>query len=212
MKKTKYFKLCLLLIGLSSCQIKVGDIESNSEVTSIEGTWSTNCMANSSDSYIKTFTIENGTMTMATLNYRDTRSCLQNNLDSTILQSGQFVYSNDGTTVIGGQTYEWHLNLTTLTPHQSDTVSMLNLNNSCGYSNWTLNQPSSLLGCSIGADFNLSEINENTVHYGVYTIEGSAAPHYLQFGTDCALSGYQGICPSTLDRPTSIDGTVYFKR
>lgn len=212
MKKTKYLGLSLMFIALSSCQIKVGDIESNSTITSIEGTWSTDCMANSSDSYIKTFTVENGAMTMATLTYKDTRTCLQDNLDSTVIQNGLFINSEDGSTIFSGRTYEWHLNLVTLTPHNAQLTSALNTANICGFNNWALNQPGSIFGCSAGAEFDLSQVNENTVHYGVYTIEGSATPNYLQFGTDCALSGYQGVCPSASDRPTSLDGTVYFKR
>lgn len=212
MKKRNYLGLGLAIIALSSCQVKVGEVETSSQTATIEGTWSTDCIANSSDSYIKTFSVENGTMTMATLNYTGTRLCDQANLASTVIQSGLLTNTGDNASITNGKNFEWKMSSVTLTPYSAAFADMLNAGNVCGSSSWAINQPGFLFGCNAGVDFDLSQVSFNTIHYGVFTIESSATPNYLQFGAECGLSGYQGICPSTSDRSTSLDGTVYFRR
>lgn len=215
MKQTNLLGLGLLVIAFSSCQVKVGGVEtdvSTAPAASIVGIWSTDCIADSSDSYIKSFQVENDTMTMATSRYQGTRTCDQASLSYTIMQSGALTISGDNTSIVGGKNYELQLNVVALVPSAPAFTAMINADNVCGINTWVSNQAGFIFGCNAAGGFDLSQVSFNTVHYGVFNIEAAATPNYLHFGEECAIAGYEGFCPAPADRPATLGGTVYFRR
>lgn len=213
MKQLNILGLSLLVMGFSSCQVKIEDIASVAAEpeSTIVGIWSTACMADSNDSYIRSFEVNDGVMTMATLRYFDNRYCAPANLGATIMQSGTLTVSGDSTTVTGGKNYEWQITAATVVPNIESIVSILNDSSACGSNSWALGQAGLVFGCVIGNDFDMSQVTFNTVHYGVFDIEGAATPNYLQFESECAVAGYQNLCPTPADRPSTLGGTTYFK-
>ena len=211
MKTTNILVLSLFAIGFSSCQVKVGDVAPN-PVVSIDGIWATKCMANSSDSYVKSVQVASGTMTIATLNYKGDRNCNPANLDATILESGPLTNSGDSTAVTEGKNYEWQLSMLALEPNSAATVTAFNNANNCGSNSWALGQPGLLFGCTVSGAFDLSLLAQNATHYGVYFIDRAATPNILQFETPCAISGYEMFCPTPADRPSTVSGDTYFRQ
>lgn len=213
MKQKNFLGLGLLAIAFTGCQVKVAEIATSSAApsASIVGIWSTDCIADNSDSYIKSFEVKDDTMTVATLRYVGTRTCDQASLGATIMQSGPLTISDDSASIAGGKNYEWQLTAAVLVPNSAAITAMLNNDNACGSNSWVINQPGFIFGCAVGGGFDLSQVSLNTVHYGVFNIEAAATPNYLQFA-ECAIAGYQEICPSASDRPATLGGTVYFRR
>ena len=216
MKQTNIFGLGILVIGLASCQVKLDELAepsvSEATETSIVGIWSTNCMEDSSDSYIKSFEVKDDVLTMATLHYSGTRTCEQAKLSHTIMYSGAYSASGDSTAVSGGKNYQLQLSVVVAVPNTADSVSFLNDGAVCGSTTWALNQAGLLSGCNAGIDYDYSQVALNTTHYGVFKIIAAATPNILQFEADCTIAGYQGLCPSASDRPATLGGTSYFRR
>ena len=71
MKQLNYLGLSLIVIGFSSCQVKVEELASVAAepAASIVGIWSTACVEDSNDSYIRSFEVKDDTLTIATLKY-----------------------------------------------------------------------------------------------------------------------------------------------
>lgn len=213
MKQLNILGLGLLVIGFSGCQLKLEEIASVAAEpeSTIVGIWATACIADSNDSYIRSFEVKDDTMTIATLRYFDNRYCNQANLGATIMQSGPITVSGDSSTVAGGKNYEWQIASAVVVPNIVSIVTMLNTDSACGSNSWALNQPGFVFGCAIGADFDMTQVTFNTVHYGVFNIEGAATPNYLQFESKCEIAGYEELCPTPADRPATLGGTTYFK-
>lgn len=213
MKHLNILGLSLLAIGFSACQVKIEEIGSVAPEppASIDGIWSTACIADSNDSYIRSFEVKDDVMTMATLRYFNDRYCNQANLGATIMQSGSITVSGDSSDVTGGKNYEWQISVAAVVPNNVDIATMLNNDSACGSNSWALGQAGSVFGCAIGSDFDMSQVAFNTVHYGVFDIEGAATPNYLQFESVCEIAGYEELCPTPADRPATLGGTTYFK-
>ena len=213
MKQLNFLGLGLLVIGFSGCQVKLEEIASVAAepASTIVGIWATACIADSNDSYIKSFEVKDDTMTIATLKYIDNRDCDQASLGATILQSGPITVSGDSSAVVGGKNYEWQIAAAVVVPNSAAIVTMLNDGSACGLNSWVLGQPNFIFGCAIGGGFDMTQVTFNTVHYGVFNIEGAATPNYLQFESECAIAGYQGLCPTPANRPATLGGTTYFK-
>ena len=91
MKQLNILGLGLLVIGFSGCQVKVEEIASVAAEpeSTIVGIWSTACIEDFNDSYIRSFEVKDDTMTIATLKYMDNRFCDQATLGATILPTIQ---------------------------------------------------------------------------------------------------------------------------
>ena len=216
MKQTNILAFGFLAIAFSSCQVKLAEVTPASEITvtaaSILGVWSTDCIEDSSDSYIKSFEVKDDVLTMATLHYGDTRICDQTKLTHTIMSSGSLTISGDNTAIANAKNYELKLSAVVVVPNDPAVTTMLNNGNVCGSSSWVTNQAGFLFSCNAGQGYNYSQVSFNTVHYGVFKIEATTTPNYLQFEAACAVAGNQDFCPSASDRPATLSGTVYYKR
>ncbi len=212
MNKRNLVSLALTALIFSSCQVKVDEAASSSQAPSFDGIWSTDCMVDGSDSYIRSVNIENGTMTSATIRYQGTTVCDQAMRGATIMHSGALTLSGDHASIVDVKNFELQLSIAVLVLESSDIVTMLNTEVACGLSTWTLNQAEVVFGCEVGGGFDYSLTVPNTTDYGVYKIDATTSPYSLQFGTVCNLPGYDNMCPSLIDRPTTVSGDVYFKR
>lgn len=212
MKQINFLVLSLAFIALTSCNPKVEITESASSAATIDGVWSTDCLVNGSDSMLKTFQVQNGALTMATLFYSGTVVCDQSKQSATFTQYGQLTLTGDNAGLADGKNYEWVFSAILVTPNDSDTVDLLNNGNACGSNAWVKDQAQFIFACDFTPAFNLSQVTFNTTHYGVYHIDTAVTPNYLQFGDSCSLPGYEDICPAIQDRPTAYSGTTYFRR
>lgn len=210
-------KLSLVALAFTSCQKKLEELAGSSSLApapaaTMDGIWSTDCMPDSSDSYIKSIEVKDGVMTIAILQYSETRFCEQAKLISTFMQSGPLTVIADNVSIVRGKNYEWRLDALIGVPNDASLTAMLNNGFACGNNNWVTNEPGILFACTVGAGFDLSNVAYQTVHHGVYVLESSVTPNYLQFETKCELNGYENFCPSSGDRPGTVSGDVYFRR
>lgn len=206
----------VLAIAFSGCSVKLGEIAPPSLVAvteaSIVGIWSTSCMENSADSYIKSFEAkEDGTITITTLKYVNSRTCDAVFLAGTLIESGVLTITGDSAAIAGVKNYEWQISAAVIIPNSAAIVTMLNDANACGSNAWALNQPGFLFGCAIDSGLDFTQVTFNTVHYGVFNMEVAVTPNYLQFESKCAVSGYYELCPTAGDRPATLDGTVFHR-
>ena len=178
MKQLNYLGLSLIVIGFSSCQVKVEELASVAAepAASIVGIWSTACVEDSNDSYVRSFEVKDDTLTIATLKYIDTRVCNQASLGATIIQSGPITVSGESSAIVGGKNYEWQIAAAVVVPNSAAIVTMLNDGTACGSNTWALGQAGFIFGCSIGGGFDMTQVTFNTIHYGVFNIEGAATP------------------------------------
>lgn len=216
MNKVNVLGLGILAVALSSCQVKVAPAEVGSVApaveASIEGIWSTDCIVNGNDSSINSFQVENGTLTWASSQYKNTNVCGQASLSHTFMKSGTLTITGGSSTISGGKNYELRLNVLAVVPNSADFTAMLNAGNVCGSNTWVSGQAGFVFGCVEPGAIDFSQVNPTTTQYGVFDIESAATPNYMQFESACAIAGYEGICPTANDRPATLDGTVYFRR
>lgn len=199
----------------SSCTAKVEEIEEASEVSeeaSLDGIWSTNCIVDGVDSYVKTINVASGTMTYASIHFFGDNFCNSAARGASIMKSGALTISGDHSSLAGAKNYDWDLSLILLVPENADTVNMFNVNNVCGSNTWTLDQANFVFGCAIVGVFDYTLTVPNTVDYGVIQIDSAVTPNSLQFGTACAATGYNDICTQPADRPATVSGDVYYRR
>ena len=124
MNKMNFVMLVMSVIALTSCNPKVAEVEP-APVVSAVGIWSTNCTEDSSDSYIETLQIENGTMTYAKIFYSDTRVCDPAHRQATIMKSGSITIADGAASITGGKNFEWRLSAAMAVPESNDIVTML---------------------------------------------------------------------------------------
>ena len=196
----------------SSCAVKVGEVEQSSEAKTLDGTWATACMADSNDSYVKSFKLEDGTLTVATIRFTGSRECEPAFQSSTVIYSGKFAVTGDNATIEKAKNYEWTIEMVVGIPYTQSLVDGLNASTACGSNSWAIGQAGVILGCQITPDFDLTNVVYSTKHYGIYVIEQNATPLFMQFESKCSVAGYDFICPTENDRPTTTDGTVYFQQ
>lgn len=208
-----FLALGALAIAFSGCQIKVTEEPSNDNAGSIFGDWSTNCMADGNDSFIKVYSIQGGPMlsTYAAYYYTGDRYCNAAHLDMTVIQSGTMTVLEDNT-LISAKNYEFKLSSLFLAPGSNNSAAGLNAGAACGYNDWAKDASKLVFGCFAPGAFDVSQVIPNTTHFGIVSIETSVQPNYLQFGSQCTIAGYEEFCPTALDRPSTLEGTVFYKR
>ncbi len=216
MNKANVLATGILALVFSSCQVKVAPVEAPSVTpaaeASIVGIWSTDCIVNGNDSSINSFQVENGTLTWASSQYKETNVCDSASLSHTFMKSGTLTITGDSSALSGGKNYELRLNVVAVVPNSASFTAMLNAGNVCGSNTWTSGQAGFVFGCIEPNALDLSLVFPNTTHYGVFDIESAATPNYMQFESVCSIAGYEGMCPTANDRPATLDGTVYFRR
>jgi hypothetical protein len=169
-------------------------------------------MADSSDSYVKSFKLEDGTLTVATMQFSGTRDCEQAKLNNTVIYSGKLSVTGASAAIEKGKDYEWQIEMVVGIPYDQALVDSLNAGSACGSNAWAVGQAGILLGCNVASGFDLSNVVYGTKHYGTYVIQENVSPLYVQFESKCAVAGYDFICPTAEDRPSTTDGTVYIKQ
>lgn len=208
----KILALSILAVGFSSCQLKITEEPSGNDEGSIFGDWSTNCMADGNDSYIKLYSIQEGSTsaTFAAYYYSGDRFCNQANLDMTVIRSGTLTVNEDSS-VSGAKNYEFQLASLFVAPGNNNAAAGLNAGTACGYSDWSKDSAKLIFGCFAPGAFDVSQVLPNTIDYGIFKIESSVSPNYMQFGTKCSVAGYEDICPTAQDQPSTLDGAVFYK-
>lgn len=212
MKQTNIFAMVFLVIGLSGCKMKLDELASVAALppATIVGIWNTACTQDGPNSSIRSFQVVDGIMTLATIMYFGSDSCNEALMGATIMESGELTIGSDSASVTGAKNYEWKLTSAVVIPNSADIVTMLNGSSACS-NIWELNVPGPVFGCSVAGDVDLTQVGFNTKNYGIFKIEAAATPNFLQFEEKCAVAGYYEICPTPTDRPTTLNGTVYFK-
>lgn len=205
----------LPLVFASSCTVKkVGEQEDASTdevVESLDGIWATACVDDGSDSYIKSFRLENGSLTVATLRYVGSETCEQNKHSTTVMASGPFTVNGDSA-VEGAKNYEWQIQMVVGIPYEQAMVDDLNSGSACGSTSWAVGEAGILLGCPISPNFDLTNVTYGSIHYGMYKIQENASPLYSQLESKCEVTGYAEFCPTEEDRPATFGGDVFFKQ
>lgn len=213
MKRINLLVIAMTALAFSSCTVKVAEIEEPSNpVETLDGTWATSCMEDGNNSYVRSFQLENGVLTVATLRYEGSRYCEQSSHKSTVIYSGNLTVTGDSTAIEDGKDYEWEIQSALGIPYDQSLVDDLNNNSTCGSNAWAVGQAAVLLGCLVASDFDLSNVAYGTKHYGSYYIQQNVEPPYMHFESKCEVAGYDFICPTANDRPSTTDGTVFFKQ
>jgi len=199
--------------AFSSCTVKVGEVEEPSNpIQTLDGTWATTCMEDSNDSDVKSFQLQEGTLTVATLRYTGTRYCEQDKHSSTVMFSGPLTVTGDSALIEKAKDYEREIQMVVGIPYDQQTVDDLNNSSACGSNSWAIGQAGVLLACNVPPGFDLSNVANGTKHYGSYYIQQNVEPPYMHFESKCSEAGYDFICPTANDRPTTTDGTVFIKQ
>ncbi|MGZ3726996.1 MAG: hypothetical protein ACXWQQ_14420, partial [Pseudobdellovibrio sp.] len=135
------FVLTISSLGLFSCAVKIGDQQINltPDIT-LDGNWSTGCVADGADSYIKSFQSSNGKLEIATFRYTGTRACDQSQLSFSVLFSGTYNVSGDNINLTGAKNYEWKIQSVVETPYEQTLVDSLNASSVCGSNTWAIGQ------------------------------------------------------------------------
>ena len=153
-----------------SCAKKSSTSSTATTTTELEGTWVTNCYASGSSYYIQTVIVSGTDISNKKEQHTDS-SCStdyvlwEDTYDS--LSIGDEVTFSDATK---GHKFTLEVVSFKLTPQTAFVVSALNTDNSCGYSDWTLNTAKDITGktCSSTAyDF------ANTSVQGLYNLVGN---------------------------------------
>jgi len=199
--------------AISGCTVKVGEVEEPSQpLETLDGTWATECMPDSNDSYVKSFELADGNLSVATLRFKDTRYCEPAKQSTMVVFSGPLTVTGDSAAVDGAKDYEWEIQMVVGIPYEQSIVNDLNNSSACGSNAWAIGNAGILLGCAVTPDFDLTNVTYGTKHYGSYYIQQNVEPPYMHFESKCEVSGYDFICPSANDRPSTTDGTVFFKQ
>ena len=212
MNSKNILALTVLSLMFSSCSVKVGEVEEESTPPpTLDGTWATSCIVDGADSYLKSFQLEAGTLTVATLRYKTSNTCEQAKLSTTVLMSGKFAVTGDGAAE-DVKNYELEIEMIVGIVNDQAMVDDLNAGSVCGTNAWAIGQAQILLGCQVAPGFDLSNVAYGTKHYGAYEIQEDVTPLYMQFESSCAIAGYNDFCPTAGARPGTFDGTVLFKQ
>ena len=210
--KRNILALAALSLIFSSCNVKIGEVEKESASSpTLDGTWATGCMADGPNSYVKSANLQDGVFQIATLRYDNNESCDPAALNTTVIVSGKFSITGDGAAE-DVKNYEWEIEMVAGIPNTQAMVDEMNASTACGSNSWAVGQAQILLGCNLGQNFDHSNVAYGTKHYGIYEIQESVSPQYVQFETKCAEAGYGEFCPTAESRPTDFDGTVFFKQ
>ena len=205
-----------MVIALANCAPKAAVEEAapaSTAAPTIDGVWATACISdNNTDSYIKSFQVQNGVLTIAKLFYFNTLVCDQSKLGATLMESGDLTITGDSAVLSGGKEYEWKLNMIAVTPNAASTVTMFNNASFCGSVSWVQDQAAVVFGCNSPSMLDLTQVAYQTIHYGVFSIDAAATPVSLQFETKCADAGYEEFCPTSNERPATLDATNYYKQ
>lgn len=213
MNKFNLMAVAATALALSSCTVKVGEVEEPSNpLQALDGIWATGCKEDSNDSYIKSFELDNGTLTVTTMRYTDSRECDPAKQSTTVMYSGPLTITGDSAAIEDAKDYEWEIQMVVGIPYEQAMVDELNNNSTCGSNAWAVGNATILLGCQIDINFDLSNVVYGTKHYGSYYIQQNVEPPYMHFESKCEEAGYDFICPTVNDRPTTTDGTVFFKQ
>lgn len=213
MKKMNLILAAAAAVSFTSCTVKVGELEEPSNpVETLNGIWATECMEDGDGSYIKSFEMAEGNLTIATMRFDDTRSCEPAKQSTTVMYSGPLTVAGDSAKIDGAKDYEWEIQMVVGIPYSQSIVDDLNGNSACGSNAWAIGSAEILLGCSVTPDFDLSNIVYGTKHYGSYYIQQNVTPPYMHFESKCEEAGYDFVCPTAEDRPSTTDGTVFFKQ
>ena len=153
-----------------SCAKKSSTSSTATTTTELEGTWVTNCYASGSSYYIQTVIVSGTDISNKKEQHTDS-SCStdyvlwEDTYDS--LSIGDEVTFSDATK---GQKFTLEVVRFKLTPQPASVVSALNTDNSCGYSDWTLNTAKDITGqtCSSTA-YDVA----NTSVQGLYNLVGN---------------------------------------
>lgn len=198
---------------LSSCTVKVGEVEAPSNpLETLDGVWATECMEDGDGSFIKSFEMADGNLTIATMRFDETRSCEPAKHSTTVMYSGPLTVAGNSVKIDGAKDYEWEIQMVVGIPYNQTLVDELNSSSACGSNAWAIGNAEILLGCVVTPDFDLSQIVYGTKHYGSYYIQQNVTPPYMHFESKCEEAGYDFICPTADKRPSTTDGTVYFKQ
>lgn len=212
MNKKNILALTVLSLMFSSCSVKLAEQEdASTPAPTLDGTWATTCMADGGGSYVKSFKLEDGTLSVATLRYDASANCEQAKLSTTVLMSGKFLVTGDGAAE-DVKNYEWQIEMIVGIPYEQTMVDDLNAGSICGSSSWVAGQAQILLGCAVGPGLDLSNVTYGTKHYGAFEIQEDVTPLYMQFESKCAVAGYGDFCPTESDRPATFDGTVFYQQ
>ena len=204
--------LAILSLMFSSCSVKLGEQEADSTAPpTLDGTWASTCMADGGGSYVKSFQLKDGTLSMATLRYENSATCEQAKLSTEVMVSGKFTVTGDGAAE-DVKNYEWQIEMVAGIPFEQAMVDDLNANSSCGSNSWVAGQAAVLLGCAVAPGFDLTNVVYGTKHYGAFEIQEKVTPLYMQFESKCAVAGYGDFCPTEGDRPATFDGTVFYQQ
>lgn len=150
-------------------------------------------------------------MTYAAYYYSSDRFCNPANLDVTVIESGALSVTGESS-IAKANNFEFSLSAAFLAPGSNNTAANFNAGTVCGYTDWSKDSAKLVFGCYAPGQFDVSQVGPGTIHYGVISLETAVTPNYLQFGTGCSVAGYEDLCPTSTDRPTTLDGAVYYKR
>ena len=153
-----------------SCAKKSDTSSTTTTTTEVEGTWLKSCYSSGSYYRINTITVT-GTDVVAKYEWHTDSSCStdyalwEDTYDS--LSIGDEVTFSDATK---GHKFTLEVVSFKLTPQTASVVSALNTDNSCGYSDWTLNTAKDITGktCSSTA-YDVA----NTSVQGLYNLVGN---------------------------------------
>ena len=171
MKKMIYVSvISLLSLTILSCAKKSSTSSTATTTTELEGTWVTNCYASGSSYYIQTVIVSGTDISNKKEQHTDS-SCStdyvlwEDTYDS--LSIGDEVTFSDSTK---GHKFTLEVVSFKLTPQTASVVSALNTDNSCGYSNWTINTAKDYSGKTCGGT---AYAVANTSVQGLYNLVGN---------------------------------------
>ena len=169
MKNIYIILILIFSFTIFSCA-KKSDTSSTTTTTEVEGTWLTNCFQSGDYYHIHSATVS-GTDVVVKYEWHTDSGCStdyvmwEETYDS--LSIGDEVTFSDAT-----KGHQFTLNVVNLklTPQIASVVSALNTDNSCGYSDWTLNTAKDITGktCSSTA-YDVA----NTSVQGLYNLVGN---------------------------------------
>ncbi len=205
----------LSALVFSGCTPKAAveeDASTDEGVKTLDGIWATECLQDGDGSFVKSVQLAaDGNMTIATIRYKDTTVCEQAKINTTVMYSGSMAVKADAQ-LAGAKNYEWAMSMIVGIPYDQALVDDLNANQSCGSSSWAAGQAGVVMGCLVAPGFDLTNAGYGTVHYGLYKIDESTTPVSMQFESKCSIAGYEDLCPTEGDRPSTLDATVFYKQ
>jgi len=170
MKNINIILILIFSFTLFSCAKKRDTSSTTTTTTEVEGTWLTNCFQRGDYYDINTFTVTSTTVVVKREQHSDS-SCStdyvlwENTYDS--LSIGDEVTFSDATK---GHKFTLEVVSFKLTPQTASVVSVLNTDNSCGYSDWALNTAKDYTGKNC---ISTAYAVANTSVQGMYKLVGN---------------------------------------